>query len=176
MAKALIARHAAKFVTSGMVVAVDGGSTTLPIVEELLAAVEAGDLEDITILTNSLSSAQVVSAFMSSQGWTDETALVALHLVGGRVRPNTHATTWGEQVAREQSELLQEFDRGDKPIDIGFIGGNGFDLASGITMGTEAELGFKRFVLEHSAAPYVVADSSKAGITMQVKIADGATR
>jgi len=170
--KALIARHAARFVDSGMVVAIDGGSTTLPIVENLLAAVDAGDLEDITIVTNSLTSAQAISDFMSSQGWTDETALVALYLVGGVVRPNTHATTWGQHVGREITELLEEFGRVEKPIDVGFIGGNGFDLKSGVTMGSDPELGFKRFVLEHSAAPYIVADSSKAGITMHVQIAD----
>lgn len=172
VAKALIARHAAKLVKPGSLVAVDGGSTTLPIVENLLAAIEAGDLEDITILTNSLTSAQAISGFMSLQGWTDETALVSLHLVGGVVRPNTHATTWGSQVGRESKELLEEFGDGNKPIDIGFIGGNGFDQASGVTMGSEAELGFKRFVLEHSELPFVVADSSKAGITLHVQIAD----
>ncbi len=172
VSKALIARHAAKFVSSGATVAVDGGSTTLPIVEELLASVEAGDLEQITILTNSLTSAQVISSFMSSQGWTDDNALIDLILVGGRVRPNTHATTWGDQVGREVAELLDEFARGDTPIDVGFIGGNGFALEPGITMGSADELGFKRFVLDHSAQPFIVADSSKAGITLPVQIAD----
>ncbi|KQX66297.1 DeoR/GlpR family DNA-binding transcription regulator [Angustibacter sp. Root456] len=172
VAKALIARYAAALVTDGSVVAVDGGSTTLPIVESMLAAVEAGDLEDITIVTNSLTSAQVISEFMTTLGWTDDTALVALHLVGGVVRPNTHATTWGDKVGREVEELLDELGGGDKPIDFGFVGGNGFDLETGITMGSDAELGFKRFVLEHSRAPFVVADSSKAGISLHVKIAD----
>lgn len=172
VSKALIARHAAKLVTDGAVVGVDGGSTTLPIVQNILAAVEAGDLEDVTIVTNSLTSAQVVSEFMSSQGWTDDTALVSLYLVGGVVRPNTHATTWGDNVEREVSELLDELHGGDKPMTLGFIGGNGFDLADGITMGSSAELGFKRFVLEHSSQAFVVADSSKAGISLPVRIAD----
>lgn len=171
VAKALIARHAAKFVKSGMTIAVDGGSTTLPIVENVLAAVESGDLENLTLLTNSLTSAQVVSEFMSQQGWTDETALIRLHLVGGIVRPNTHATTWGDNVEREQYELLQELGGQDRPIDVGFVGGNGFDLSAGVTMGSVDELGYKRFVLENSVQPYVVADSSKAGITLQVQIA-----
>lgn len=171
VAKALIARHAVKQVRDNMVIAVDGGSTTLPIVENILSAVEAGDLKGVTLVTNSLTSAQVVSEFMSSQGWTDETALVALHLVGGAVRPNTHATTWGEHVEREGTELLQELGQGDTPIDVGFIGGNGFDLEHGVTMGSAAELGFKRFVLAHSKAPFVVADSSKALITLDIQIA-----
>ncbi|GAB08293.1 putative transcriptional regulator [Gordonia araii NBRC 100433] len=172
VAKGLIARHAAKLVGSGMVVAVDGGSTTLPLIEDLLARVEAGDLEDVQIVTNSLTSAQAVSGFMSKSGWSDESALVRLYLVGGIVRPNTHATTWGGNVARESAELLDELGTGAKPIDIGFVGGNGFELDSGITMGSDSELGFKRFVLENSQAPYVVADSSKAGITLSVKICD----
>lgn len=172
VAKALIARHAAKVVRPGMIVAVDGGSTTLPIVEELLSGVDSGDLDDLTIVTNSLTSAQAVSTFMSVQGWTDETARVSLYLVGGLVRPNTHATTWGANVARERDELLEELGGGDRPIDVGFIGGNGFELDAGVTMGSADELGFKRFVLEHAAAPHVVADSSKAGIVLPVRIAD----
>lgn len=171
VAKALIARHAAKLVESGMTIAVDGGSTTLPIVENVLAAVESGDLENLTLLTNSLTSAQVVSEFMSQQGWTDETALIRLYLVGGLVRPNTHATTWGDNVEREKHELLQELGGHDRPIDVGFIGGNAFDLTAGVTMGSVDELGYKRFVLENSVQPYVVADSSKADITLQVQIA-----
>ena len=43
---------------------------------------------------------------------------------------------------------------------------------SGVTMGSEAELGFKRLVLEHAKSPYFVADSSKAGISLHVQIAD----
>ncbi len=39
-------------------------------------------------------------------------------------------------------------------------------------MGSADELGFKRFVLDHSAQPFIVADSSKAGITLPVQIAD----
>ncbi|OBK71302.1 TIR domain-containing protein [Mycobacterium sp. 1274761.0] len=171
LAKNLIARHAARLVRSGMVVAVDGGSTTLPIVQNLLAAVEVGDLDEIVIITNSLTNAQAVSEFMSDQGWTDETALVSLYLAGGYVRPNTHATTWGEWVERETNELLEELEREQRTVDIAFVGGNGFDLASGVTMGTSAELGFKRFALEYATEPYIVADSSKAGITLQVSIA-----
>lgn len=171
LAKNLIARHAARLVRSGAVVAVDGGSTTLPIVQNLLAAVEAGDLDNIVIVTNSLTNAQAVSEFMSDQGWTDETSMVTLYLAGGYVRPNTHATTWGAWVERETVELRDELEREHRSVDISFVGGNGFDLASGVTMGSSAELGFKRFALESSAEPYIVADSSKAGITLQVPIA-----
>lgn len=171
LAKNLIARHAARLVKSGHVVAVDGGSTTLPIVQNLLASVEVGDLDQVMIVTNSLTNAQAVSEFMSDQGWTDETALVSLYLAGGYVRPNTHATTWGDWVERETQELREELEREQRTIDIAFVGGNGFDLGSGITMGTMSELGFKRFALENAAEPYIVADGSKAGITLPVAIA-----
>ncbi|MBX7132461.1 MAG: TIR domain-containing protein [Fimbriimonadaceae bacterium] len=172
VAKGLIARHAARLVGTGMTVAVDGGSTTLPIVEHILAAVDSGDIENITIVTNSLTSATVVSQYMSSEGWTDESSLVALHLVGGIVRPNTHATTWGDHVGRESEELREELRAAGTPIDLGFVGGNGFGLQSGITMGSDDELGFKQFVIEQAAIAFVVADSSKAGISLPVQIVD----
>lgn len=171
VAKSLIARHAARLVHSGSVVAIDGGSTTLPIVQGLLSAIEAGDLEDIVVVTNSLTGAQAVSEFMADLGWTDESALLTLYLSGGLVRPNTHATTWGDHAEREKKELLDELSRRGHKLDLAFIGGNGFDAASGVTMGTNAELGFKRFALENSTEPYIVADSTKAGISLRVPIA-----
>ena len=82
------------------------------------------------------------------------------------MRPNTHATTWGDWVERETQELREELEREQRTIDIAFVGGNGFDLGSGITMGTMSELGFKRFALENAAEPYIVADGSKAGIAL----------
>lgn len=172
VAKALIARRAAAFVKSGMTIGLDGGSTTLPIVEGILAAVEDGDLEDVTILTNSLTIATAVSQFMSAEGWTDETALVRLLLVGGEIRPNTHASTWGSGGERESIELLEFLDRGDTPLDLGFVGGNAFEVKGGVTMGSPAELAFKRFLMEHSVATYIVADGSKAGLNLPVRIAD----
>lgn len=171
VAKGMIASHAARLIRSGMTVAVDGGSTTSPLVEAVLSRVEMGELDDLTIVTNSLTIAQSVSEFMSHQGWTDESALISLYMVGGIVRPNTHATTWGDHVERESTELLEELEVRGGPIDIGFVGGNGFGLDSGITMGSIEELGFKRFVLESAKVPYIVADSSKAGITLPVQIA-----
>lgn len=171
LAKNLIARHAARLIRSGTVIAVDGGSTTLPIVQNLLAAIEVGDLKDVVVVTNSLTNAQAISEYMSDQGWTDESALLMLYLAGGYVRPNTHATTWGDWVERETNELREQLEREQRSIDIAFVGGNGFDVDSGVTMGTSAELGFKRFAIENAAEPYIVADSSKAGITLQVPIA-----
>lgn len=171
LAKNLIARHAVRLVKSRSVIAIDGGSTTLPIVNHLLAEVESGELEDMVIVTNSLTNAHAISEFMSVQGWTDDTASLTLFMCGGYVRPNTHATTWVGQEQRERQALQDELMSGGRKVDIAFVGANGFDLDSGLTMGSEFELGFKRFALESATDSYIVADGSKAGTRLPVQIA-----
>lgn len=169
-AKSRIARHAVSMVESGMVLAMDGGSTTQPIAERICDLFEQGELEALSIVTNSLAIADTFSRLMSAQGWTDDTALLQVYLVGGRLRANTHATAWGDDPA-SSAGLVAELDTYGRGIDLGFIGGNGFECTAGVTMGADAELGVKRFVLANARATYIVADSSKAGITLPVQIA-----
>ncbi len=169
-AKARIAHHASSLIQSGMLLALDGGSTTQPIAERICDLFEQGEIEDLGIITNSLAIAETFSRLMSTNGWTDDTARLQLYLAGGRVRANTHATAWSDKAA-SRAGILAELEAYGRQIDLSFIGGNGFECRSGVTMGSDAELGLKRFVLEHASSTFFVADSSKAGITLPVKIA-----
>ena len=55
---------------------------------------------------------------------------------------------------------------------MGCVVGNGFEVNASFTMVSAYELGFKRLVIDHSVVPFVVSDSSKACITLPVKICD----
>lgn len=171
-AKRQIAAAARSFVRPRMSVALDGGSTTLPIADALVKAMEAGDLWDLTIVTNSLSVAERIGEFVDRLGCSDEDAPVTLVVCAGRVRAQTRAvadlsidTHTAEQSIGEIAEALGEFD-------YCFVGANGMTEADGITMPTRYELPLKRRMIEASREPIIVADASKFGVCCSFKIAD----
>jgi DeoR family fructose operon transcriptional repressor len=166
-AKLELARWAAGLVQSGQSVGLDGGSTTLPIATHLAQRMEDGLLVDLHVLTNSLSIAQVFSQLMVEQGWTDDGCPIQLQLAGGLLRANTHATAW--EPTAEDGPTGHPF--GIQSLDLCFLGANGFTRSSGLTMGADDELRFKRSVMQISSKPYFVADASKHGVVLPVSIA-----
>jgi DeoR/GlpR family transcriptional regulator of sugar metabolism len=169
--KRVIARAAAELVGSGTRVGLDGGSTTLPIAEELVELLDAEILDELTIVTNSLPVAQRFADFVERRGWSDRDSRVRLLLAGGLVRPVTKAVAEmdaeGSTARDSLLALLQRIDG----LDLCFIGGNGITAAEGITMPNPAEIVIKRLFLEHAKEPYIVADASKFGLRHAVRIA-----
>jgi hypothetical protein len=76
-AKSAIAHAAADMVASGQSVGLDGGTTTLPIAEALVARLESDQLADVTVLTNSLPVVQCFARFVEERGWSDSEATAA---------------------------------------------------------------------------------------------------
>lgn len=167
---ALVAQHAALMVKDGDRIGMDGGSTTLPLAEILAERLAEGYLDDVTVLTNSLSVASVFSELMATQGWTDSTSPVAVVMAGGTLRPNTHAIAWTPVGTGRLAEAWTGLLHGS--LDRSFIGANGFSLTTGLTMGNPSELAFKRLLMTESASAFYLADVSKAGIQLPVQIAD----
>lgn len=170
--KESLAGYAVNLVKSGDVLAMDGGSTTLPIAEGLCARLEEDSLNELCVITNSLAIAQRFSLLMADQGWTDENCPVQLYLAGGMVRANTHATAWGFGKLADTQDLDGQLFGKASGIDICFLGANGFTSGSGLTMAATQELQFKRTAMQSSTTPYFVADSSKFGIALPIVIAD----
>jgi DeoR/GlpR family transcriptional regulator of sugar metabolism len=161
--KRAIARGAVQFVSSGARIGLDGGSTTLPIAEELVSLLDTEALEDLTIVTNSLPVAQKFADFVERRGWSDADTPVRILLAAGLVRAVTKAlaeTTVGTTIARDSLAALVQQIGG---LDCCFVGANGITAADGITMPTTNELHMKRFFLETAARPVIVADLSKFG-------------
>ena len=135
--KRRIAARALDQLPSGGSIILDSGTTTRAVAELL-----PPDL-DLTVLTNSLSTASVLATHPG----------VSLYLLGGRVRGQTGAAV-GDWTVRALSDVV---------VDVAFIGTNGFSVARGLTTPDQSEALVKRAMVASARTAIVLADSSKAG-------------
>jgi DeoR/GlpR family transcriptional regulator of sugar metabolism len=170
--KEQIARAAVKLVDSGMRIALDGGSTTLPIAEQIAAAIDADLLSDLLIITNSISVAQRLADLVERRGWLDEMSPVQLLICGGRIRAVTKAVAEMSESSSYTRNFVENILQEVGGIDCCFVGANGLTAQDGLTMPTAVELSTKRQFIEAAATAYVVADITKFGQRHPIKIAD----
>lgn len=170
-AKHKIAKSAVRMIRSGMNIGIDGGSTTLPIIEQFILTLDSDDLREITIVTNSIPIVQRLGDFLEMRGWSDNSPVKVL-ICAGLVRPNTKAIADILDGASEMADSLRSLIRRIGGLDYCFIGANGLTENDGITMPTPYELPPKLILLQETRDPYIVADSSKFGQRYGVKIAD----
>ena len=135
--KRRIAARALDQLPSGGSIILDSGTTTRAVAELL-----PPDL-DLTVLTNSLSTASVLATHPG----------VSLYLLGGRVRGQTGAAV-GDWTVRALTDVV---------VDVAFIGTNGFSVARGLTTPDQSEALVKRAMVASARTAIVLSDSSKAG-------------
>lgn len=144
--KELIAKSAASLVANGEVVYIDSGSTALRIVKYLKR-------KDVTIVTTN------ASAFSELDDASTQCRCI---VVGGELLRNT-ASLVGPIT---ESELRSIY------FDKGFIGVSGFSISAGVNTADIREAEKKKIVFSNTKDAYVVADSSKAGITTMCKVCE----
>ena len=135
--KRRIAARALDQLPSGGSIILDAGTTTGAVAELL-----PPDL-DLTVLTNSLSAASVLTTHPG----------VSLYLLGGRVRGQTGAAV-GDWTVRALTDVV---------VDVAFLGTNGFSVARGLTTPDQSEALVKRAMVASARTAIVLSDSSKAG-------------
>lgn len=135
--KRRIAARALDRLPPGGSIILDAGTTTRAVAELL-----PPDL-DLTVLTNSLSTASVLSTHPG----------VSLYLLGGRVRGQTGAAV-GDWTVRALTDVV---------VDVALIGTNGFSVSRGLTTPDQSEALVKRAMVASARTAIVLADSSKAG-------------
>lgn len=135
--KAAIAQLALAQIPPRATVILDAGTTT-----SKLAALIPHDSE-LTVITHSLTIANILANHQFLQ----------LHVLGGLLRPSTHATT-GPWPITALSQLHAE---------VAFIGANGVDAQTGFTTPDVAEAEVKRALVGAAARRIVLADASKLG-------------
>lgn len=168
--KEQLGEFAAQQVSSGCRLAMDGGSTTLPIARSLCSRLDEGSLDQLTVVTNSLAVASEFGQLMSNRGWTDDDCPVTVLLTGGWLRPNTQALADRNNLHACNTSLRLILS-GIGELDTAFIGANGFTAAGGLTMGSSDELPTKRMLMECTKNVFFVADIKKAGVTLSTQIA-----
>lgn len=132
----IAARALDELPTEGTIL-LDSGSTTLALAELLPPDV------DLTVLTNSLAAATVLSGHPG----------VELYLIGGRVRGVTAAAV-GDWATSALTDIC---------VDVSFNGTNGFSVDRGLTTPDQSEARVKRAMVESARRVVLLADASKAG-------------
>lgn len=169
--KEVIAKTAFSLISDGDVICLDGGSTTLPLAELIIERAAASEIGDLTIVTNSASICHLMHNQVERRGWTDDTAPLRIVLCAGYVRPNTLslAPLPGEVKPRICLTSLEEQLKLLHPK-LAFVGANGIDSVSGITMPTGFEFEVKMIMLKYAESGVILADSTKLGVTHPVEI------
>jgi DeoR family transcriptional regulator, fructose operon transcriptional repressor len=137
-AKRAIANLAASFVEPGDTVVIDIGTTALEVARALPVSFEG------RVLTNSVPVAMELSGRRE----------VEILLCGGQVRHGDGACSGAHAEA-----FFAEF-----YADRAFLGSGGVHPEAGLTDYYPAEVVVRRTIIEHTAASYVLADSSKLGV------------
>lgn len=142
--KTRIARYAASLISDYDLVFLDAGTTIGGMAEFITA-------KNITLVTNGLLTAKRIA----DRGHT-------VSVAGGRVKSITEALVGGETI-----DALRRFH-----FNVGFFGGNGIDLDSGYTTPDIDEARVKTEAMRCCRTCYLLADSSKFGVTTSVTFAD----
>jgi DeoR/GlpR family transcriptional regulator of sugar metabolism len=164
-AKRKIAKAAASHIRSGHKIALDAGSTTDELAKILCTRLENKSLFNISIVTTSISAANIFLATGTRLGFDDENSGFKLYLAGGRVRPNTLAVI--EEHRGESSQLQNIFDQ-IGGVDFSIIGVNGIDYEKGFTTHNNAETKNKLSLMKNGRKRIIVGDSSKIGIVEEM--------
>ena len=135
--KRRIAARALDELPSGGSIILDAGSTTQAVAELL-----PPDL-DLTVLTNSLAAATVLSLHPG----------IRLYLLGGRVRGTTGAAV-GDWATSALEGVV---------VDVALVGTNGLSVARGLTTPDQSEALVKRAMVGAARKCVVLTDSSKTG-------------
>jgi len=141
VAKAAIGRAAADLVRSGQCVVLDVGTTPAAVASALVAR---ADLTDVTVVTNSLTTALALEPAVPR---------FTVVVTGGTLRPLQHSL-----VAPFMGAVLPAI-----VADVAFIGGTGLDVEHGLTNVNLPETEAKRMLAATARRTVVVADGSKFG-------------
>ena len=143
--KRRIASHCASLVREGMTIFLDCGSTTERIAEALRSK------KGITVLTNSLASANILSQ-------SKENKLIMV--------PGIYSAPLGGFSGQMTTEFMERFQ-----LDILFLGANGLSSARGLTSPDFTDADTKRVLVRLASRVIVAADHTKLGKDCFISIA-----
>lgn len=143
--KRLLARHAAELVLDGQLVFVDGGTTTLAMVQQLPPTLRA------TVATHS----PVIAAALI------EHPSVEVLMLGGRLFKHS-----GVAVGAAVAQAIQSL-----RADVFFLGVTGVEAGFGLSTGDAEEAQVKALLISHAAETVLMASSDKLGKVSPYRVA-----
>ena len=139
--KGIIGRAAANLVQSGDSLFVDSGTTVIKVAEALAERIREGDVEEISIITNSLTIADIIAQYAK------------VILLGGETRLD-HRDVCGYLTEKNLEPF--HFRRA-------FLGSDAISLTGGFMTSDERTAKLNELVLTRSLESFVLADASKFG-------------
>ncbi|MEK7857142.1 MAG: hypothetical protein AAB288_13715, partial [Acidobacteriota bacterium] len=166
--KKLIAKEAVKYIKSGDIIAIDSGSTTLPIAKEIAEGIRTNRFENVVVVTNFFKAVDELLNVAMEKGLSDDDPVLKIYITGGRVRLNTLAIVDDNESVRADvfnnfHDILASFGGAD----IGFVGTSGVARDGGFTSASREEFLSKQSILEHSKRKFIVTDPSKFGMRQE---------
>lgn len=137
--KIAIGNYASKIIQSGDIIFVTGGTTTYQLIVHLAKRLTAGEIRDVTIMTNSLLHTEFAEDYMP------------IILTGGQFRKHR----------RDMAGYVSEAVIRGAQFNRSFIGVDGVDLADGLIASDNDTRSMDRLVTSRSEEVYILADSSK---------------
>lgn len=137
--KQKIGEYASRLVKDGDVIFLNGGTTVQKMAEALIERIRAEDMKNVMILTNSISSAELLARHCT------------VMLTGGKLRVER----------RDMAGFMSEQTIRNAHFDKCFIGVDGIDLNEGLVALDLDTANLDRMVAEQSDVAYILADSSK---------------
>lgn len=165
--KQQIARKAASLIESGDVIVLDSGSTSIEIARQISQGIRLHRWTRLVVITNFFKAADELLAATSAMSLEDNTDIVRVFMVGGRIRLNTLAIV-GDDVGPDHT--LTDFDSILQPLggaDVAFVGTNGVCSNVGFTTTSLSETRTKQAMLKWAKRKYIVTDPSKFGLKQE---------
>lgn len=174
--KKQIARHAARSVSSGMTIALDGGSTVLAVVNVITRRLRTGNLQGLNIITNFIPAAAELLDELSMLGAGDRDRLAQVFMIGGLTRPVSLTTipldfAKGASLASDPTTEYDKILEVTGPIDVAFIGANGMFGNTGLGTHNPFETSVKSWFIKNSRRRMILMDPSKLEIPQDVQFA-----
>lgn len=166
-----VADKASRKVSDGMTVALDGGSTTLSVAEELLQRLDSYELSSITLVTNSIPIISLVAEYIDRNG-PEAASRLQSYFVGGYFRATTRATSELDVTSKIAAASLAAIKTTLGEIDVAFIGCNGIAENLGITIPTCNEIPIKREFIESASEAFIVCGFDKFGVEFDHPLLD----
>lgn len=159
--KKKIARRAFDEIKNGMLVGIDGGSTTFEIAKLIGNGLLQNSLSDIKIVSNSIAIINYLVEVLSKLEVDEQNPKCALYLVGGKARPTSLTTiSWNPSDVEDSQEWNRIISIVGK-FDVSFLGTNGVKYPIGFSNKNRFELLAKKNLFENSKKRYILSDPSK---------------
>lgn len=170
--KEKIAKKACSFISSGDIIALDSGSTTLEIAKQIAKGLKMNLWDDLTVVTNSIPAAQALLSISSNLELKDKNTILNVYMTEGRIRPNSLAVVNDGKIFNSTLSGFEEMLTRLGGADICLIGANGLYQSSGFAVHNDYEIKTKQAIIKGSKKVFIVCDPSKFNITEERKFVD----